>query len=83
MPRHDIHEMMRSMNYNERLTALVLSVVSTKREALASTIYMVESASVMSFALSAREKTKLALKMRDTADEIEKAVMVGENVDSP
>jgi len=77
MARHDIHEIMRSLNYDERLTALVCSVISTKREAIASAIYMVESASVMSIALSAREKTRLALKMRDTADELEKQVMVG------
>jgi len=75
--RHDIHEIMRSLSYDERLTALVCSVISTKREAIASAIYMVESASVMSIALSAREKTRLALKMRDTADELEKQVMVG------
>ena len=75
--RNDIHEMMRTMSFDERLCALVLSVVSTKRDALASTVYMIESASVMSVVLSAREKTKVALKMRDTADEIERQVMVG------
>jgi hypothetical protein len=77
MARHDIHELMRSMNYNERLTALVCSVISTRRDAIASAEYMIESASVMSIALSGREKTRLALKMRDTADELERQVMVG------
>jgi hypothetical protein len=52
-------------------------VIRTKTEALASAVYLVESASVMSLALSSREKTRLALKMRDTADELERQVMVG------
>jgi hypothetical protein len=77
MPRNDIHELMRTLSFDERLTALVLSVVSTKRDAVTSAIYMIESASAMSVVLSGREKTRLALKMRDTADELERQVMVG------
>jgi hypothetical protein len=77
MPRYDIHEVMRLMSYDDRLTALVCSVISTRRDAISSAIYMVESASVMSIALSGREKTRLASKMRDTADELERQVMVG------
>jgi len=75
--RSDIHEVMRSMSYDERLTALVCSVISTRRDAISSAEYMIESASVMSIALSGREKTRLAHKMRDTADELERQVMVG------
>jgi hypothetical protein len=77
MPRNDIHELMRKMSFDNRLTALVCSVISTRRDAIASATYMIESASVMAIALSRREKTILVSKMRDTADELERQVMVG------
>ena len=75
--RNDIHEVMRLLDYDERLTALVLSVVTTRRDAISSATYMVESASVMAIALSGMEKMRLASKMRDTADELERQVMFG------
>ena len=75
--RHDIHEALRGLNYDERLTALIVSVVRSRPEALASATYLVESASVMTVGLSSREKTKLALRMRDIADEIERDAMLG------
>jgi len=76
--RHDIHEFVRSMSYDDRLTALVCSVIRTKQEALASAVYLVESANVMSFAMSTRERLKLVSKMHDVADELERSVMLRE-----
>jgi hypothetical protein len=73
--RDDIHELLRSMNYSARLTALALSVIRTKPEALASATYLVESASVLSVALSRSEKIRLVARARDIIDEVEREAM--------
>lgn len=76
--RYDIHEALRGLNYDERLTALIVSVVRSRPEALASAAYLIESASVMSIALSKREKALLVARTRDIADEIERDAMLAD-----
>jgi hypothetical protein len=75
MARNDVHELLRSMDFDSRLTALALSVIRSRPEALASATYLVESASVLSVALSRSEKIRLVARARDIIDEVERSAM--------
>ena len=67
-----VKALLRLVPYQERLTMLICDAIRNKPRAIDSTLNLIESAQVLTMALSGREKVRLVEKMRDVADTIER-----------